>query len=96
MFGTAHRSVARFAPVGALSGDQPGYSDQIIGDEIGLEDGADAGDSSLFRSSQAAVLLAPAEDAFDHLAPGLRLGVAGMAGGARVDGVACPLKSGPP
>jgi hypothetical protein len=51
-----------------LCGREFGDADQIIGDEIEQEVARNCGKAAMFGSAQRAVLLAPAEDALDHLA----------------------------
>lgn len=50
----------------ASCGDQPGYPDEVVGDQVEQEVGGDAGWASMFVLAHGSVLLAPPEDAFDH------------------------------
>src|SRR5580698_7298802 len=77
---------------GDLSGgDQLGYSDQIVSDEIEDEVAADSLDSAMFGFAHRAVLLAPTEDAFDHCPASLGNCVTGMARRTCVDRACAPL-----
>jgi hypothetical protein len=67
------------------SADQAWDTDQVTADAVEQEVGADAGEPAMFDLAHGAVLLAPAENAFDHLGAGLGDGIAGMARGAGVD-----------
>src|SRR3989304_3448333 len=66
-------------------------ADQIVGDQIEHEVGGDAADAAMFGLAHCAVLLAPAEDAFDHGAARLRHAIALVSGSALVDGALAAL-----
>ena len=70
----------------ALHGNQFWNADEIIGDQVEEEVGSDAGDAAMLGLAHGAVLLTPTEDALDHRAAGLRHAIAGVPGGAPVDG----------
>ena len=52
---------------------------QIVGNQVEHEIGADAGNAAVLGLAHGAVLLAPAEDAFNHFAPCLRFQITVMA-----------------
>jgi len=89
--GVAGRFARRADGLGPSGGDELGDADQIIGDEIEQEAGGDTGDAAVLGLAHGAVLLAPAEDAFDHRAPPLRQAVARVACGALVDSAMAPF-----
>src|SRR4029077_8815604 len=66
-------------------------ADQIVGDQVEQEVGSDAGDAAMFGLAHRPVLLAPAEDAFDHGPARLRHAIAFMPRGAGVDGAAAAV-----
>jgi len=68
-----------------LCSEQFGNADEVVGDQVEQEIGADACDPAMLGLAQGAVLLAPAENAFDHFAARLRHAVAFMPGGATID-----------
>ena len=47
-------------------------ADQVVGDQVEEKVSCDAGEASVLGLTHRAVLFAPAEEAFDHLAPRLR------------------------
>jgi hypothetical protein len=51
-----------------LRRNQFGNADQIVGDQIEQEVGVDGADATMLRLAHRAVLLGPAENAFDHRA----------------------------
>ena len=67
-------------------GDELRNADEIVGDEVEHEVGADGGDAAMLGLAHGAVLLAPAEDALDHGPARLGDAVADVPGGALVDG----------
>jgi hypothetical protein len=69
-----------------LGSDQFGNADELIGDQVEQEVSADASDPAMLGLAHGAVLLAQAENAFDHYTAGLRHAVAGMPRGATIDG----------
>ena len=69
-----------------LCSEQFGNADEVVGDQVEQEIGADACDPAMLSLAQGAVLLAPAENAFDHFAARLRHAVAGMPRAAAIDG----------
>jgi hypothetical protein len=64
-------------------------TDQIIGDDVDEEIARHAMNAAMFGPAHGSVLLAPTEDAFDHLAALLRHGIAFMPRRAAVDGARC-------
>ena len=78
-------------PLLPLCGKQFGKADQIIGDQVEHEVGGHASDAAMFGFAHGAVLLAPAEDAFDHGPTRLRHSVTGVPGGSPIDGALAPV-----
>src|SRR5690242_19699065 len=68
-----------------LCRDQFGNAYQVIGDQVEHEVGGNAANATMFGPAHRAVLLAPAEDAFDHRPARLRHAIAMMARGPCVD-----------
>ena len=81
---------AVFAESG-LCRNEPRNADQVIGDEIEDEIGADPKNAAMLGLAHCAIFFAPAEDAPDHLASRLRHAVARVPCGAGVDGAAARL-----
>jgi hypothetical protein len=93
LFWLGSQSRVGFAAVDAvgLGADQLGNTDQVIGDQVEQEGPSDAVAAAMFVPAQRAMLLAPAEDAFDHRPARLRHAIALLPRGASVDGVAAVL-----
>ena len=70
---------------------QPGNPDQIICDQVEQEVSRNPRDPAMLGLAHRAVLLAPAENALDHRAAGLRHAVTAMPRGAAIDGAMPPL-----
>src|SRR6516225_1374649 len=70
----------------SLCGDQLRNADQVVGDQIEHEVSSDACDAAMFGLAHGAMLLAPAEDAFDHRPARLRHSIAVVPCGAPIDG----------
>ena len=66
-------------------------TDEVVTDQIEQEVGGDSGEPPVLRLAHGAVLLPPTKNAFDHLAAGLRPGVAGVPCGSPVNG-ASPVR----
>src|SRR5216683_2150053 len=71
-------------------GDELGNADEIVGDEVEHEVGADGGEATMLGLAHGAVQLAPAEDALGHGPARLGDAVADVPGGALVDGAGAP------
>src|SRR5258708_20450926 len=80
-----------YPDAGWLRGNQFGYADQVIGDQIEQEVGGDASDAAMFSLAHGAVLLAPSEDALDHRSARLRHAITLMPGGSFIDGTGALL-----
>ena len=61
-----------YPDAGWLSGNQFGYADQVIGDQIEQEVGGDASDATMLCLAHGPMLLAPSENALDHRPSRLR------------------------
>jgi len=70
----------------SLCGDQLRNAGQVVGDQIEHEVSSDACDAAMFGLAHGAMLLAPAEDAFDHRPARLRHSIAVVPCGAPIDG----------
>ncbi len=87
-----HRKTVR--PRGTvLCGDQLGYPNEVIADQVEQEVAEDAFATTVLGFAHGSVLLAPSEDAFDHGPACLRHAVTGVPGGAIVDGTLAPVPS---
>ena len=69
-----------------LSGDQFGNADQIVGDQVKYEVGGNTTDAAMLCFAHRAMLLTPAEHAFDHRPARLRHAISLVARGPLVDG----------
>ena len=78
----------------ASCGDQLGYPDEIVGDQVEQEVASDPGGTSMFGLAHCPVLLAPTEDAFDHGTTCLRHAVAVVPGGSSVDSALASVRIG--
>lgn len=78
--------------LGVSCGDQLGYPDQIVGDQVEQEVASDADGASMFGLAHGSVLLAPAEDALGHGTACLRHAVAVVSGGSSVDGALASVR----
>ena len=79
-----------FGRIPSLRRNQFGNADEVVSDQIEHEVGGDAKDAAMLGLAHRAVLLAPAEDAFDHRAARLRHAIALVPRGACVDGAFPP------
>src|ERR1700736_524229 len=61
-----------------LCGNQFRDADQVVGDEVQQESSGDTSNPAMLSLAHRAMLLAPAKDAFDHLAALLRLVITPM------------------
>src|SRR5258707_14118455 len=71
-------------------GDELGNADEIVGDEVEHEVGADGGEATMIGLAHGAVQLAPAEDALGHGPARLEDAVVDVPGGALVVGAGAP------
>ena len=67
MFGATGVGIPRFSHAVRLGGDQFRDPDQVIGDAVQPEPCTNTGNAAVLGLAHRAVLLAPAEDAFDLL-----------------------------
>ncbi len=67
-------------------GQQFWDTDEVVADQIEQKVGSHSGQTPMFRFTHGAVLLAPSEQALDHLAFSLREGIAHVPGGTSIDG----------
>ncbi len=97
MSGSACAGIPRFRPRVRLGGDQFLDPDQLIGDEVRQEPCTSTGNAAVLGLAHRAVLLAPAEDAFDLLAALLRQAITCEAWGAAIDSLlrGLPVLAGP-
>src|ERR1700760_1401636 len=75
----------------ASCGNQLGYSDEVVADQVEEEVAKHAIAASVLGLAHCPVLLAPAEDAFDHGSACLRQALTNLAGGLPPPGGPAPL-----
>src|ERR1700760_5126226 len=75
----------------ASCGNQLGYSDEVVADQVEEEVAKHAIAASVLGLAHCPVLLAPAEDAFDHGSACLRHAVTSVPGRSPIDGALTPF-----